>query len=142
MRVSAIDESARFKRLSPPRLRRCRVVFPLEAGTGLTPARTANAASERTRPGCDQATMITAALIAPIPGSSSRKAPSLAATRAAISARFATSGRSPRARGHEPSVADAQHLISVPDWSKGPDVRRGLQGGHRSAERPVLGPIL
>src|SRR5450830_802814 len=46
---------ARFKRRSPPRFIRWRTVFPEEAGIGFTPARLANAASDRTRPGCDQA---------------------------------------------------------------------------------------
>jgi hypothetical protein len=32
------------------------MVWPLEAGTGATPARRAKAASERSRPGCDQET--------------------------------------------------------------------------------------
>ena len=56
---------------SPPRLSRCRVVWPLEAGIGATPARRAKAASERTRPWCDQATISCAATIGPTPGSSS-----------------------------------------------------------------------
>ena len=48
------------------------MVFPLEAGIGLTPARAANAASLRTRPGCDHAVIRMAAVYAPTPGSSSR----------------------------------------------------------------------
>src|SRR5438128_1364526 len=52
---------ARLSCLSPPRLSRCRVVCPLEAGTGATPARRAKAASERTRPWCDQETINCAA---------------------------------------------------------------------------------
>ncbi len=48
---------------SPPRLSRCRVVWPEEAGIGATPARRAKAASERTRPGCDQLTISWAATI-------------------------------------------------------------------------------
>ena len=46
---------ARLSWRSPPRLSRCRVVWPLEAGIGATPASRAKAASERTRPWCDQA---------------------------------------------------------------------------------------
>ena len=42
---------ARFSARSPPRLSRCRTVWPLLAGTGLVPARAANAASLRHRPG-------------------------------------------------------------------------------------------
>jgi len=38
----------------PPRLRRCLTVRPEDASIGLTPASEANAASDRTRPGCDQ----------------------------------------------------------------------------------------
>jgi hypothetical protein len=63
--------SARLSCRSPPRLSRCRLVWPLEAGIGATPARRAKAASERTRPGCDQATSSWAATIGPTPGSSS-----------------------------------------------------------------------
>src|SRR5450756_1126685 len=55
MRVTTAMCRARFKRRSPPRLIRWRTVFPEEAGIGFTPARLANAASDRTRPGCDQA---------------------------------------------------------------------------------------
>ena len=45
--------SARLSCRSPPRLSRCRLVRPLEAGTGATPASRAKAASERSRPRCD-----------------------------------------------------------------------------------------
>ena len=49
---------ARLSWRSPPRLSRWRIVCPLEAGSGATPARRAKAASERTRslvrPGDDQ----------------------------------------------------------------------------------------
>ncbi len=62
---------ARLSWRSPPRLSRCRRVWPLEAGIGATPARRAKQASERSRPGCDQATISWAATIAPTPGSSS-----------------------------------------------------------------------
>jgi hypothetical protein len=63
--------SARLSWRSPPRLSRCRIVWPLEAGTGATPARRAKAASERSRPWWDQATISCAATIGPTPGSSS-----------------------------------------------------------------------
>ena len=62
---------ARLSCLSPPRLSRCRTVWPLDAGTGATPARRAKQASERSRPRCDQATISCAATIGPTPGSSS-----------------------------------------------------------------------
>jgi hypothetical protein len=53
---------------SPPRLRRCRTVRPLEASSGLTPARAANAASLRHRPGWEKLTMTWAVQIGPMPG--------------------------------------------------------------------------
>ena len=59
-----------MSRRSPPRSRRWRTTCPEPAGTGATPARRAKAASERRRPGCDQATSSCAALIVPTPGSS------------------------------------------------------------------------
>ena len=49
----------------PPRLMRCRTVFPEDAGIGTTPAK---AASILTRPGCDHAVSATAATTGPIPG--------------------------------------------------------------------------
>jgi hypothetical protein len=55
---------------SPPRLSRRRVVSPLDAGSGATPARRANAASLRPRSWCDQVTISCAATIGPMPGSS------------------------------------------------------------------------
>jgi hypothetical protein len=57
------------------------VVWPLEAGIGATPARRAKAASERTRPRCDQATISWAATIGPTPGSSSNSGASAHDTR-------------------------------------------------------------
>ena len=63
--------SARLSWRSPPRLSRCRVVWPEEAGIGATPASRAKAASERTRPLWDQLTISWAATIGPTPGSSS-----------------------------------------------------------------------
>ena len=62
---------ARLSWRSPPRLSRWRIVWPLEAGSGATPASRAKAASERTRPGCDQVTISCAATIGPSPASSS-----------------------------------------------------------------------
>ena len=55
MRVTTAMWRARLRRRSPPRLIRCRTVLGEEAGIGLTPARLANAALERTRPRCDHA---------------------------------------------------------------------------------------
>ena len=54
------------------------MVLPEEAGIGLTPAKAANAASERTRPGWDQARETTAAVTGPMPVLSSRAAAVLA----------------------------------------------------------------
>ncbi|CCK24533.1 hypothetical protein BN159_0154 [Streptomyces davaonensis JCM 4913] len=51
---------------------------------GLTPARAANAASSRTRPGWDQATRTVAAVTGPIPVSSGRPAAGLASTSSPI----------------------------------------------------------
>jgi hypothetical protein len=56
-----------FRGLSPPRLSRWRVVLPEEAGIGLTPAKAANGASERTRPAWDQAVWTTATVTGPMP---------------------------------------------------------------------------
>src|SRR5215213_10156918 len=74
MRVTTAMCRARLSRRSPPWLIRWRTVLPEEAGMGFTPARLAKAASERSRPGCDQAVNATAAVTGPIPGwlSSSR----------------------------------------------------------------------
>ena len=47
-------------------------MLPEDAGSGETPPRAANAASERTRPACDQACSTVAATTGPTPGSSSR----------------------------------------------------------------------
>src|SRR5215470_2452346 len=53
---------------SPPRLRRWRVVWPLDASMGLVPASRAKAASLRQRPGWENNTMACAALTGPMPG--------------------------------------------------------------------------
>ena len=67
MRVVAMSCSALLSARSPPRLRRCRVTRPLEAGMGAAPASFANAASLGQRPGWDQDTIAWAALTGPIP---------------------------------------------------------------------------
>ena len=67
MRVSAMAWMARFRARSPPRLSRCRIVWPLLAGMGLVPPRAANAASLRQRPGWEKLTMACAALTGPTP---------------------------------------------------------------------------
>src|SRR6266508_2609032 len=54
--------SARLSWRSPPRFSRWRTTRPLDASTGATPASIANAASERSRPGCDQLASIRAAV--------------------------------------------------------------------------------
>jgi hypothetical protein len=61
------------------------VTCPDAAGIGLVPARAANAASERNRPGCDQLTSSWAALIGPTPHTSNSQG-TAAATSVAISA--------------------------------------------------------
>ncbi len=58
---------ARFRARSPPRLRRCRMVRPLLASSGRAPARVANAASLRHRPGWEKLTIACAALTGPMP---------------------------------------------------------------------------
>jgi hypothetical protein len=68
MRVLAIVWMALLSALSPPRLSRWRVVWPLEASIGLVPASLAKAASLRQRPGWENETMAWAALTGPIPG--------------------------------------------------------------------------
>jgi hypothetical protein len=49
--------SPRFKLGTLPRLRRWRLVLPEAAGIGQVPAKTADAASDRTRPRWDHAVM-------------------------------------------------------------------------------------
>jgi hypothetical protein len=68
MWVSMAVCRALSSRRSPPRLILCLMVLPEDAGIGLTPARLANAASERTRPSEDQAANATAAVMGPMPG--------------------------------------------------------------------------
>jgi hypothetical protein len=55
--------SGRLSCRSPPRRSRCRVVWPLEAGTGATPARRAKAAGERSRPGAGLAAELTGSVV-------------------------------------------------------------------------------
>ena len=57
---------------SPDRLSRTRTVWPEEAGIGAAPPSMAKAASERQRPGWDQAHRTVAATIGPTPGRVSR----------------------------------------------------------------------
>src|SRR5881392_2593000 len=70
--LTEIMYRALFRVLSPQRLSLCRMVLPDEAGIGLAPAREANAASERTRPGWDHAVRQIAAVTGPKPVSCSR----------------------------------------------------------------------
>ena len=108
----------------PPRLSRYLVVWPLEAGTGATPARRAKAASERTRPRCDQATSSWAATIGPTPGSSSSCGASgrVRGSRVSWAARVAASIR--RAAQHDPCRAR-------------PGSPAGGEGGARSSSLPT-----
>jgi len=73
---------------------RCRTVLPDEAGIGLTPARLAKAASERSRPGWDQAASATAAVTGPMPGSLSSSRAGLCLTSSVSRVVFAFSSAS------------------------------------------------
>lgn len=84
MRVTMVMWRARLRRRSPPRLMRCRMVFPEDAGIGLMPARLAKAASVLMRPRCDHAVSVTAAVTGPIPGCWRRVAAGLCWTRSVI----------------------------------------------------------
>jgi hypothetical protein len=66
------------------------VTCPEQAGMGLAPASAAKAASERSRPACDQLTSTWAALIGPTPGNSSNHGMTAATSRS-------SSARSPAA---------------------------------------------
>ena len=102
---------ARLSWRSPPRLSRCRVVWPLEAGIGATPASRAKAASERTRPWCDQVTISWAATIGPTPGSSSSLGAS-ARTWARISRSSSAASRSrPRCGGRGCAARARRELV-------------------------------
>jgi hypothetical protein len=57
MRVRAMMWMALFSARSPLRLSRWRVVWPLDASSGLVPASLAKAASLRQRPGWENDTM-------------------------------------------------------------------------------------
>src|SRR3954469_4674060 len=74
MRVLAISQSALLPWRSPPRLRRCRVVLPLDASIGEAPQSAASAASLRSRVGLSPATSsMRAAISGPMPDSLSRR---------------------------------------------------------------------
>src|SRR5665647_2849510 len=96
MRVRTTTAMCRawFRRRSPPRLSRWRTVFPEDAGMGLTPAREANAASERRRPSWDQAAIATAAVTGPIPGLSSSTRAGLRRSRSVVVLVFSASSAS------------------------------------------------
>lgn len=61
------DVQRALSRLSPPRLSRCGVLLPNDAGIRLTPAVAVKATSFGTRPGCDHATRVLAAVTGPMP---------------------------------------------------------------------------
>jgi hypothetical protein len=86
---------ARLSRRSPPRLSLCRSVFPDDAGIGQVPASAANAASDRTRPGCDHA-VSTHAATRPVTGHDSRQ-------RVGQASNQATEARPGRCRRHDPA---------------------------------------
>src|SRR5277367_6667362 len=90
MRTMTTVVSARLRRRSPPRLSLCLNVFPDEAGMGQVPASAANAASERTRPGCDHAVKTDAATTEPTPGSS-HSSGAVSSTAASSALRLSTS---------------------------------------------------
>ncbi|MEJ7655399.1 MAG: hypothetical protein WKH64_19725 [Chloroflexia bacterium] len=107
---------ARLSCRSPPRLSRCRLVWPLEAGIRAT-RRGGQAASERSRPWCDQATISWAATIGPTPGSSSsRGASARTCPRISCSRLVSLDGRS-----LDPAAEAAQH-----------EPCRDLVGAHRA----------
>src|SRR5664279_3269268 len=85
--------NARLSCRSPPRLRRCRLVRPLLASSGLAPARAANAASLRQRPTWENDTIPCAPLNGPTPLRSSRPGAN-ALTKARRPFSFAVSSRS------------------------------------------------
>ena len=60
--------SARLSCRSPPRFSRWRTTRPEDASMGAAPASIANAASERSRPGCDQLISTCAPMAGPTPG--------------------------------------------------------------------------
>lgn len=73
MRTRAMVWIALLAWRSPPRLRRCRFVFPLEAGIGLTPVSAANAAFPVIRCGLSPAVISSwAAVTTPTPCAASR----------------------------------------------------------------------
>jgi hypothetical protein len=74
-RIITMVCKARLSCRSPPRLRRWRTTWPVEASTGAAPPSIANAASERSRPRWDQLISTWAALIGPIPGWTAAPAP-------------------------------------------------------------------
>ena len=74
IRASAMVWSARLSARSSPRFRRCLTVRPLLAGSGLTAASAAKAASLRHRRGWEKLTIIWAALPGPMPGGRSARA--------------------------------------------------------------------
>ena len=104
MRVMAMVCRARLSARSPPRLSRWRTVRPLLASRGLVPARAANAASLRQRPGWEKQTMAWAALTGPMPRRSVSPG-ARSSTMACSWARLALSARAAVAQG-EGEAAD------------------------------------
>ena len=105
---------------------------PDEAGSGATPAGTANAPSLRTRPGCDQTTSAVAATIGPTPTSSSRSGRD-AATSPSTLGWWASPARRSRIRQARARIACAVPVMPTPPV--------GRQRAHVSTICAVLLPL-
>lgn len=106
MRTIAMRYNALFASRSPPRLRRCRLVLPDDAGTGQTPASFANAASERSRCGLSPAAVSSwAATVGPTPKSPTNAGAALAVRVASSSSASLTPGLD-RRRAHDLELTD------------------------------------
>src|SRR6266508_1208271 len=135
MRAGAITCSAQLSWRSPPRLRRWRCCFPLEASIGLVPARAAKDASLAIRFGSPLETSSCAPQTGPTPGSLSRSGASSATASAkhAVAGTGAgplASGRAGESLAGEAAKARA-HVIR-----RGHDQRAQLvEGGGARADR-------
>ena len=112
------------------------MVWPEEAGIGAAPARPAKAASERTRPGCDQERTSCAAASGPTPGSSSSCGASSRASVFDLAFEFALLGGELLRRGGRRRAAQAVCRAA----RRRADVRPGRRD--RLSSRRVSGPQL